>query len=107
VNFGLELLGMGLQPTAPAGAVGGHGHGEGSGNSTSTSNSNSNNSSHAGLAAVGLNGNVPDARNADTWASDLQHAATGASRLPDPAEDYARAIGQAAHDAPPQLPGTA
>jgi hypothetical protein len=102
--LGLELIGNSM--ALPAGAVGGEPQTEGSRHGSHGSHG------HVGspLAAVGLNGNVPDARNADTWASDLQlqhDAATGDSRLQDPGEDYARAVGQPAHGPTLQLPGTA
>ena len=102
MNFGLELLGMGLQQPPPADAVGRHGP-SGSPSGSPSGGPSASSSRNGRLAAVGLHGNVPGARNADTWASDLQHAAAGDSRLPDPGGDYAQAIGVA----PSQLPGTA
>jgi hypothetical protein len=97
MNFGRELIGSGM--ALPAGS---------GGDEPQTEGSTHGSHGHLGpaLAVVGLNGNVPDARNADTWASDLQHdAATGDSRLPNPGEDYAQAIGLATHGPTLQLPG--
>jgi hypothetical protein len=100
MNLGLELIGNSM--ALPAGSGGDERQTEGSRHGSRHGNLG------PALATVGLDGNVPGARNADTWASDLQHdAATSNSRLPDPGEDYARALGQPAHGPTLQLPGTA
>jgi hypothetical protein len=100
MNLGLELIGNSM--ALPAGSRGDERPTEGSRHGSRHGNLG------PALATVGLDGNVPDARNADTWVSDLQHdAATSNSRLPGPDEDYARALGQPAHGPTLQLPGTA
>jgi hypothetical protein len=76
MNFGRELIG-----TQPRAAV---------------------SEASAQKMVVGRNGNVFEARNADTWDSDWQPSD---SRLPDPTVDYARAIGPSASAAPPQFTG--
>jgi hypothetical protein len=85
MNFGLELIG-----TQPPRA----------GSEAPRPNTDS------GNAAVGLDGKVLEARNADTWASDLQRA-DRLSRLPDPTTSHTQAIGPFAHAAAPQFPGKA
>ncbi|KAJ4320093.1 hypothetical protein N0V94_003563 [Neodidymelliopsis sp. IMI 364377] len=77
-NFGLELIGSQAQPAAQQ--------------------------QTGDNVTVGPNSDVFEARNADTWSPDWHQVE---SRHPSLTDAQCRPIGQLAHAAPPQFPGTA